>query len=637
VKEPSRNSSALRIGRNWRCLSVVASLLAITVAYGVTPAAGPAGSDGTAGFERQRVCAEFPFGLLAFVGLLTGVGALWSKALKSEAKVERAERRKRDVSRPSWGAEIGQIRSRDRAFIPDGFLDRCDHLFLAFQKAWRRQDLTPIRPLVSDAIYERLCLQIAEMNRRGTRRAVDDVFVRERSIAQVDVNQHFETITVRFRASAIIYQADAQGEPLLGTQSRQRFTEFWSFVRRPGATTRATGGLLEGHCPNCGTPLVLNETGICGSCQAKVWSGRYDWVLTEITREAEWHARPHTSVPGVAELSRNDPAFCLQQLHDRVSAMFWRRITAWQIGDITVLRNMATARYCESMAEELRPDPDGTRRIPAEVIVGSVDTEGILCNPGFDSALVKISWSSAAERLLADGRREEDLGIGFRVAYFLLTRRHGAQGSVDDGLSSSHCRHCGAPRTDSHSALCEHCASPWLDKDRDWLLADVYLENEPSVESFLSRLEQAAGVRKPRVAKRRTAGRNPSSVRELVAWMVQVMLADGRIEKRESALLDGIVAKHGVPSSELDRLMAAARSGKLELHLPGDSETSQAWLDAMADMALADGRLSTAEKATLQTLGRHLGLSKERIAQTIEDAAERRRRQYANAGDRRSA
>jgi uncharacterized tellurite resistance protein B-like protein len=208
---------------------------------------------------------------------------------------------------------------------------------------------------------------------------------------------------------------------------------------------------------------------------------------------------------------------------------------------------------------------------------------------------------------------------------------------VDDGLSSSHCRHCGAPRTDSHSALCEHCASPWLDKDRDWLLADVYLENEPSVESFLSRLEQAAGVRKPRVAKRRTAGRNPSSVRELVAWMVQVMLADGRIEKRESALLDGIVAKHGVPSSELDRLMAAARSGKLELHLPGDSETSQAWLDAMADMALADGRLSTAEKATLQTLGRHLGLSKERIAQTIEDAAERRRRQYANAGDRRSA
>jgi uncharacterized tellurite resistance protein B-like protein len=119
--------------------------------------------------------------------------------------------------------------------------------------------------------------------------------------------------------------------------------------------------------------------------------------------------------------------------------------------------------------------------------------------------------------------------------------------------------------------------------------------------------------------------------------MVQVMLADGRIEKRESALLDGIVAKHGVPSSELDRLMAAARSGKLELHLPGDSETSQAWLDAMADMALADGRLSTAEKATLQTLGRHLGLSKERIAQTIEDAAERRRRQYANAGDRRSA
>lgn len=562
---------------------------------------------------ERRASFEGPLTLALYVTVLVSLWAAFGKALTHLSPEQDVRSRKRKTAELSLEDAIQRIRDQDPGYDPDAFLRRVSHAFRVLQGAWNKQDLTPVRPLVSDAIHERSCLQIAELKRRGLRDILEDLIVQEKAIAQVDLTEHFQTITVRFRASARSYRVDAEEHLVSGHEFPQSFVEYWSFVRRPGAATLASGGLLEGNCPNCGTPLHLNETGICRSCNAKVWSARYDWVLTEITHESEWRARPHRDVPGVATLSKNDPAFCLQQLQDRVSAAFWRRVTAWQAGDVTMLRNVATADYCQALAEELAPDPDGTRRIPAEVTVGAVQTEGILCESPLDKVLVRINWSSSAECLFPDGARRPIIHMGFRVSFFLLTRKHGAQGSLDDGLSSSHCRGCGAPTTASNSAVCEHCGRPLVDEDQDWLLAGVYFEDEPLVAALLARFRE--------IGKRT----GPSSGRELVAWMVQVMAADDRIEDEERALLGAVAAKHGVTESELEPLVAAARADKLELELPHNSRTARDWLAAMAEMALADGELSDEERKVMETLGRRLGLGKKKITGIISGARQRLR------------
>jgi hypothetical protein len=36
-------------------------------------------------------------------------------------------------------------------------------------------------------------------------------------------------------------------------------------------------------CPSCGAPLDnVNAAGICGYCDGKITSGRFDWVLSRI-------------------------------------------------------------------------------------------------------------------------------------------------------------------------------------------------------------------------------------------------------------------------------------------------------------------------------------------------------------------
>jgi predicted lipid-binding transport protein (Tim44 family)/tellurite resistance protein/ribosomal protein L37E len=556
---------------------------------------------------------RFSLSVAIYVTVLVSVGVAFAKTLlhisPADAARQRERERKRKERALSLEEAVARIRARDPAFCPDAFLLRASQALRAYKRAWNQQDFVPVRPFVSDAVYERCCLQLAEKKRRGIHDVTEDWIVQERMIAQVDPGEHLQTITVRFRATAKVYREDAAGRLVSGHKFPQPVVEYCSFVRKPGAATRASGGLLEGNCPNCGTPLHLNETGICSSCGAKVWSGRYDWVLTEIIQEGEWRARPHIEVPGVAALSAADPAFCLQQLHDRANAMFWRRITAWQLGDVALLRNMATADYCQTLAAELVPNPDGTRRIPAEPVIGSVETEGILCESPFDQALVKINWSSGGECLFPDGRRQPVIHIGFRTSFFLLTRRHGAQGSLDDALSSSHCRGCGAPVTASYSALCQHCGIPLVDADRDWLLAAVYFENEPPVQALLSRFRKVVPT-----------GRAPSSGRELVAWMIQVMVADGTVEAEERALLEAVAARHGVAASELELLIVAAQAGELELELPHNASTARDWLGTLAAMALADGKASEEEKKIMQALGRRLGLSKKKIREIISGA-----------------
>ena len=631
------------VRRNWHwlaflalLLSLCASVLAGTVQRAVehvpwnsnhlAQATKTAQQQPTADMQRRMVRAEFPLGPLLFIGLLLGVGALWGKALGVEATAEQAERAKRRSRKPaerSLEDEIRRIGSSDPAFNTEAFLRRSSHAFRVFQRAWNKQDLSPIRHLVSDAIYERSSLQIAEMQRQGVCGVLEDLLVQDKTIAQVDVSEHYQTITVRFQASAKSYRVDANRRFVSGDRQPQSFVECWSFVRRPGATTLATGGLLEGNCPNCGTPLHLNQTGICSSCDAKVWSGRYDWVLTEITHGSEWRKRPHHDVPGVAGISRSDPAFCLQQLHDRVSAMFWRRITAWQAGDVTLLRNVATADYCQALAEELAPDPDGTRRIPVGAEVGAVETEGILCETPLDQALVRIHWNGGAERLALDGARHQTIRISFHVSYFLLVRKHGVQGSLDDALLSSHCRSCGSPATARNVGVCEHCGIPLVDVERDWLLRKVYFEDEPPVRVLLSQFEGMGSGQSSAGRSGEPANRSPSSGRELMAWAIQVMLADDKIEEEEEALLKTVAAKQGLSAAELERLLAAARAGELTLALPHSAGASLTWLGVMADMAFADGRVSDEEKKVLEALGKRLGMGKKKISRVISSARRR--------------
>ena len=100
------------------------------------------------------------------------------------------------------------IRQRDANFSVEQFLVRVDKAFEKIQVAWSAQQLSPVRPFVSDGIYERFQLQIQEQKDLGYRNVMDDVRITSHSIARASSDQHFEELTVRFQASATDYRVD---------------------------------------------------------------------------------------------------------------------------------------------------------------------------------------------------------------------------------------------------------------------------------------------------------------------------------------------------------------------------------------------------------------------------------------------
>ena len=523
---------------------------------------------------------------------------------------------------------LATLVSRDADFNETAFLGRVTTAFMQLQQAWCNQNLEPVRPFVSDGIWERFSLQIREQKDAGYRDYMEHIQVLDAQIAQIESDQVFDTLTVMVHASAVDYRVALEsGKRLSGATQPEPFTEYWSFIRRPGAKTLQGGGLIEGNCPNCGAGLRLNEAAECEACNSLVKSGEYDWVLAEITQACEWQAKAYTQIPGVADLQAEDPGFSVQHLEDRVSVMFWRVMAARRAGRADPVRKMAADEFCTEFSRAFTPDENGVRRFPGECAVGAVETLGVLQAEPMDRALVQVRWSGAEHTVERDGKMRKTAAARVVTEVFICVRRHGVQSDASRSLSSAHCPNCGAAATAGTANACEYCGTVLNDGSGDWVLEALRPPHDQRVTELRGQMQQvvvtapqaAPGMGAPAAAP--SAGTRGGT--ELMTWMIQVMLADGQVDAKERALIDSYAAARNIPTPQLERLIQAMSAGQLEAPQPADGEEAKVWLEGMATMALADGFISKEEQQAILTVGRRLGFS----AYDVNQLVLRRRRE----------
>ncbi|MHC4886915.1 MAG: Tim44 domain-containing protein, partial [Planctomycetota bacterium] len=325
---------------------------------------------------------------------------------------------------------LHQIRERDPTFDEPAFLKRVGGAFTKLQKSWCDQELAPIRPYVSDGIFERFSLQIAEQKKRGVKDHMENLVVRDVSVTQLLSDPVFDTVTVRIRASAVDYTVNVKtGKRVDGDSTPDSFVEYWSFLRRPGAKSLAADGLMEGNCPNCGAGLSLNEASKCGSCGSIIRSGEYDWVLAEITQGSEWVAQEERELPGMSTMKLQDPGFCVQHLEDRASVMFWRLIQTWQEGKDKSIRKMATDDFCTGFAKRFKADDKGVVRYPGDVAIGAVNCLGV--GEGTkdvdDLAVMEMRWSARRYTRDGKGKVKRTPSASISTHHFVMARKHGVK------------------------------------------------------------------------------------------------------------------------------------------------------------------------------------------------------------------
>jgi uncharacterized tellurite resistance protein B-like protein len=559
-----------------------------------------------------RLCIYYPhIGLpVLVVVLVVVVYAYRAGHFAHEGRVIRQGHVAFDANREVEG--VAKLQERDPAFDATHFFYRIGTGFLKVQDGWSAQDLSHVRPFISDGIHERFSLQFGEQKQVGYRNVMENVKVHAVRLAQVHSDYLFDEATVRIDASAADYRiALHDGRIIKGSRAPQPFTEYWSFLRRRGVQTKLDRpGLIEGNCPNCGSGIEMNQFANCKNCGALLRSGEYDWVLAEITQASEWTPGRRHDLPGLDSLRERDPEFNLQHLEDRVSVMFWRKTMADRIADVRPFRKVATEAFADAYAANFRSQAE--RSFFGECAVGAVTTHGFYrddgggdSSRGRDHALVEVRWSGTQYVIRPDRLIEITDHTLVTRSLFVLARAGEAVSDAGRAISSAHCTKCGAPEADTASNACDYCGQVLNDVTRDWVLTDIVSMASSEAERLLDRLHTP--VVSP-AASNGNGATHPSDA-AMVGWMVRMLLSDGSTSSAEHDVLRQLAHRRRVTDQQLETMLHAASEGMLQSPEPATREEAVEWLRSMASVAMADGKVHRDEVLMLQRVGGRYGFT----------------------------
>jgi hypothetical protein len=504
-------------------------------------------------------------------------------------------------------ADLGRrLQARDPSFDPEAFKLRVRAAFRKTQVAWCAQDLTAIRPFVSDGVHERFALQLDEERALGYRDRMDDLTVDGVSIVHAGFEGAFDVVTLRVSATARDYRVSlTTGHRLTGSDLPESFAEYWTFLRRRGAKSPAgRPGLLEGNCPNCGDAVEGNQFADCRTCKSRLRSGEFDWVLAEITQSGEWTPRAAATIPGVAELVEGDREFCAEAMEDRASVAFWRWAMAMRLGDAKPLAGIASDDVVRAVADAAADTPSG-RRYVGECGVGAVEVVGVVRDEKVHNALVEVRWSGTEFEARGGVPRRLDR-TGVRSWLLVFERAASAKSRIGDSFSSAHCRGCGAP-AETTASVCAYCKEPLTDVNLGWTLTRMTTRSEAAGRVLLGRLRVAAAPAP--VASLEPPPLEGALPAGVVAWAARVAASDGVVDARERAGLERLAARASISPSRLDEIVAHAMAPGTELPMPESPGDARAWFDAAARIAVADGIVTPDEMALLERLAAPADLS----------------------------
>ena len=512
--------------------------------------------------------------------------------------ITRAGRLNREQEQTKMDQALAALTARDHGFTAEAFLTRAGTAFTVLQSAWSDQELGRVRQFISDGINERFMLQVGMQRSEGYRNRMDNVNIISSRIVGVGSDRHFDTIHVEFVAGAEDSDVDLKSGKVIRKNSSEPFTEYWSFLRKPGVQTLAGKGLVEGFCPNCGTSLDLTDTGRCGSCDSVVTSGDYDWVLAEITQSMEWNALSDTSIiPGYQGMLSIDPGFNLQHIEDRTSVIFWRLMSSWFQNKPSPARKVTLPDYLGTLEEQLRNTREGDWWLfYRNAAVGAVEVQSVTPGPpgGMDRVDVLVKWSAANARRNAEGKVGSSGGKSIRPQVFTLARNHGVRTSTTESFRSSHCPGCGAPYEGGDSGACDYCSRPLNDGSQEWVLE--------SIAPF-----SASRITGEAVSAIRRAALVPPDL--ILASMISAMYADGEVDAKEMEALRKFAEARHIPEEQLDAIIETVKSGTGTLPAPSGPSEAREIMGAMARMVMADGKLSSGEQNLLQAFGESQGMT----------------------------
>ena len=185
---------------------------------------------------------------------------------------------------PDLPARRIDLQRDDPAATDEALAARLRLIYDELNAAWTNLDLAPVRPYVSDGLFDYLQYWIDAYRRQGLRNVLEGMRITEITLVKIVRDRWFDAVTFRvWGAGRDSTVRQATGDVVAGNPRADRFySEYWTLIR--GAGVRGAPR-TDKSCPNCGAPLNTNMAGQCQHCGAKITSGEFDWVLSKIEQD----------------------------------------------------------------------------------------------------------------------------------------------------------------------------------------------------------------------------------------------------------------------------------------------------------------------------------------------------------------
>lgn len=526
---------------------------------------------------------------------------------------------------------VSELQETDPYFDKQTFVERIKKSFVVIQNAWTKRDLKDAEFFLSDGTYEQFSIQLEELKRDHVIDYLEGLSVKDVKFLKFEKGDTFSVIHISISAEGINYRkSDIDGSFLEGSKFREPFTEVWTLIRRTGAKTTGKPGLMEGNCPNCGNPVKVGRLTKCDVCNSILRSGQHDWVLTKITQRSAWKITSDAAtVLGYKKYKIKDPFFNLQHIEDKVSVMFWRKITSEKLGDISFLKKIAQNKFCDR-EEALYKTSKNDRPFHTRCGVGSISLLGVGNFGAEDKAFAEVVWSgiptlppksagtSSAKTTVKNYYSGNRTPINY-TQIFILTRKAASRTSPDGSLNSAHCPNCGAPESKSSANECDYCGTVMNSGEKDWVLEDVVFSNDSNVRKLIMSLKTAVTIDKP---KAYSTFKSSLSGLEMTRWAIGMMLADGKVEQSEINYIGELSQKYSITKKQISDIIQEISSQPNPVDYVMKSSAvkdNRELFRCLIKMAMADGKISKEEMQMLKEIAKTSNMSESEFNRILQE------------------
>ncbi len=192
-----------------------------------------------------------------------------------------------NVILPDRTAQIEQIiKQNDPNFSAFDFVTFTKQVYIDIQTAWCNRDMTPVRAVMHENLYNTTCRQVQSKIDQGVVYHYESMAINTAYLTSYAKDAQFEYLTCYLNARMIDYQVDEKTGKIIRGDKTTRWDMRYKmkFVRSVGTKTKEETSAANGHnCPNCGAPMEITSSGVCEYCGSVVTTGQYSWVLTDFT------------------------------------------------------------------------------------------------------------------------------------------------------------------------------------------------------------------------------------------------------------------------------------------------------------------------------------------------------------------